>query len=36
MAELAAESTVLTLDSDFRLYRTAGRHVVPVIMPGEA
>jgi uncharacterized protein len=33
MAELFPESTLLTLDGDFRLYRKAGRHVVPVIMP---
>jgi uncharacterized protein len=36
MAELAAESTILTLDRDFRLYRKSGRHVVPVIMPEES
>jgi predicted nucleic acid-binding protein len=35
MAELSAESTILTLDRDFRLYRKGGRHVVPVIMPEE-
>lgn len=29
MAELFAESSVLTLDHDFRLYRKSGRHVVP-------
>jgi predicted nucleic acid-binding protein len=33
MAELSAESMILTLDRDFRLYRKSGRHVVPVIMP---
>jgi predicted nucleic acid-binding protein len=33
MAELSAESTLLTLDHDFRLYRKSGRHVLPVIMP---
>lgn len=33
MAELFAESSVLTLDHDFRLYRKSGRHVVPVMMP---
>jgi uncharacterized protein len=36
MAELSAESTVLTLDRDFRLYRKSGRHIVPVIMPEES
>ena len=36
MAELSAESTILTLDRDFRLYRKSGRHVVPVIMPKES
>jgi uncharacterized protein len=33
MAELSPQSTILTLDSDFRLYRKSGRHVVPAIMP---
>jgi predicted nucleic acid-binding protein len=33
MAELSAESAILTLDNDFRLYRKNGRHVVPVVMP---
>ena len=33
MAELSAESRILTLDGDFRLYRKSGRQVVPVIMP---
>ena len=33
MAELSAQSVVLTLDRDFRLYRKSGRQVVPVIMP---
>ena len=36
MAELSAESRILTLDRDFRLYRKGGRHVVPVIMPEES
>ena len=36
MAELSPESTILTLDRDFRLYRKSGRHVVPVIMPDES
>lgn len=34
MAELSPESTILTLDHDFRVYRKSGRQVVPVIMPG--
>ncbi len=33
MAELSAESMILTLDHDFRIYRKNGRHVMPVIMP---
>ncbi len=33
MAELYPQSRVLTLDSDFRVYRKHGRQVVPVIMP---
>jgi len=33
MAELSAESVILTLDRDFRLYRKAGRHMVPTILP---
>ena len=33
MAELHADSSVLTLDRDFRVYRKHGRQVVPVIMP---
>jgi hypothetical protein len=35
MAEVLPQSTVLTLDRDFRLYRKSGRHAVPVIMPEE-
>jgi hypothetical protein len=34
MAELSAESVVLTLDHDFRPYRKSGWQVVPVIMDG--
>ena len=34
MAELYAASTVLTLDSDFRVYRKSGRTVIPTRMPG--
>lgn len=33
MADAYPESAVLTLDSDFLLYRKSGRRVVPVIMP---
>jgi predicted nucleic acid-binding protein len=33
MAEMYSSSAVLTLDSDFRVYRKHGRQVVPVIMP---
>ena len=33
MADVVANSSVLTLDSDFRLYRRANRTVLPVIMP---
>jgi uncharacterized protein len=36
MTEVSAESTILTLDRDFRLYRKNGRHVVPAIMPEES
>jgi predicted nucleic acid-binding protein len=32
MTEVNAQSVVLTLDDDFRIYRRNGRHVVPVIM----
>jgi predicted nucleic acid-binding protein len=35
MSEVVPESTILTLDHDFRLYRKSGRHVVPVVMPEE-
>lgn len=33
MAELEAQSSVVTMDSDFRIYRRSGRLVIPVIMP---
>lgn len=33
MAELDLKSTVLTLDSDFKIYRKNGRQVLPVAMP---
>jgi predicted nucleic acid-binding protein len=34
LAELHAESVVLTLDADFRVYRKNGRQVIPTLMPG--
>jgi len=34
MSELLPDASVLTFDSDFRVYRRAGRHAIPVIMPG--
>jgi predicted nucleic acid-binding protein len=33
MTEIDARATVLTLDSDFRIYRRNGRQAVPVLMP---
>jgi len=33
MSELHRDSTVLTLDRDFRVYRRNGRQVIPVIAP---
>lgn len=33
LSELHAEATVLTLDSDFRIYRRHGNKVIPVLMP---
>ena len=33
MAELVANSSVLTLDRDFKVYRKHGRQVIPVVMP---
>jgi predicted nucleic acid-binding protein len=33
MAELHAESSVLTLDSHFRIYRKNGRQVIPALLP---
>ncbi len=33
MTELDNGATVLTLDSDFRIYRRHGRQVVPVVLP---
>jgi predicted nucleic acid-binding protein len=35
MAELYVESPVMTLDSDFRIYRKHGRQLIPTIMPSE-
>jgi predicted nucleic acid-binding protein len=33
MAEVHAQSVVLTLDADFRIYRKADRQVIPTLMP---
>ena len=33
MTELEPTGRVLTLDGDFRIYRRAGRRVVPTLMP---
>ncbi len=33
MAEQNAGSTILTLDSDFRIYRMHGRRVIPCLLP---
>jgi len=35
MTELDQQSVVLTLDSDFRIYRRSRRQVVPTISPGK-
>jgi predicted nucleic acid-binding protein len=35
MSELVTDCTLLTLDSDFRIYRRSGRQVIPVRMPRE-
>ena len=35
MAELHPDSAVLTLDSDFNIYRKNGRQVIPTIMPSD-
>jgi uncharacterized protein len=35
MTELDADSVVVTLDGDFRVYRRTQRHVIPTIMPGQ-
>jgi uncharacterized protein len=33
MAEMHPKSAILTLDSDFQIYRKSDRLVIPVIMP---
>jgi predicted nucleic acid-binding protein len=33
IAERTANATVLTLDSDFRIYRQKGRRLIPLITP---
>lgn len=33
LSEIHAESLVLTLDSDFRIYRRHGRSAIPVLLP---
>jgi predicted nucleic acid-binding protein len=33
MAELHSQSPLMTLDSDFRIYRMNGRQVIPTMMP---
>jgi predicted nucleic acid-binding protein len=33
MADVIAGSSVLTLDSDFRIYRKANRTILPIISP---
>jgi predicted nucleic acid-binding protein len=34
MSELEPRSRILTLDSDFRIYRRNRRQAIPAIMPG--
>ena len=36
MSELDVQTTILTLDGDFRVYRRNRRHVIPTIMPGRS
>lgn len=36
MAETHPQATVLTLDTDFRVYRRSGRLAIPVLMPDRA
>jgi len=33
MSELRSQSSVLTCDSDFRIYRKHGRMIIPLIIP---
>jgi len=33
LSELNTHTEILTIDSDFRIYRRNGRHIIPVIMP---
>jgi uncharacterized protein len=35
MTELERETVIVTLDSDFHVYRRNRRHVIPTIMPGQ-
>jgi uncharacterized protein len=35
MIERQPDSTVLTLDRDFRIYRSHGRRVIPALMPSD-
>ena len=34
MSELDAQTTIVTMDGDFRVYRRNRRQVIPTIMPG--
>jgi predicted nucleic acid-binding protein len=36
MSEIEGQLTIITIDSDFRIYRRNGRQVVPVVMPAGA
>ena len=36
MTELDADSVVVTIDGDFRVYRRNRRHVIPTIMPARS
>jgi hypothetical protein len=33
MTELDTKSRIVTLDTDFRVYRRNGRQIIPTIMP---
>jgi hypothetical protein len=33
MSELAPRAAIVTVDSDFRVYRRNGRQAIPVVMP---